>query len=332
MNSNNLIEQKKNTHLYFKAGDNLYAINSANVLEIMKLPALDYPQKLPNNIVGLLKYNNFVINIVDVRFYLNIEVTPYNTHNELLIVKTDETIFGIITEKIVGIVPFESSKIDTIPFVDSKTIIDSIYKFNQETVFIINIYAIENLLKGTIETKEADIPSLFPQDEPSRKIMLERTQTMSEKSSLSLMSGELHSKLKFISFNLNDDSYCIMLDYVKEVLKDTLITPVPGTPDFIKGIMNLRGDYITVLNLKNFLNIPQNTTSEKNPVIIVKFNDIEMALLIDKINELFEIQEDKISEAGDGYYASEFIYNDTPYTILNIEKIFTDKKIVVTDM
>ena len=53
----------------------------------MKLPALDYPQKLPNNIVGLLKYNNFVINVVDVRFYLNIEVRPYNTHNELLIVK-----------------------------------------------------------------------------------------------------------------------------------------------------------------------------------------------------------------------------------------------------
>ena len=96
MNSNYL-EQKKNTHLYFQIGKNSYAINTANVLEIMKLPALDYPQKLPNNIIGLLKYNNFVINIVDIRFYLNIEVTPYNSHHELLIVKTDEVIFGIIT-------------------------------------------------------------------------------------------------------------------------------------------------------------------------------------------------------------------------------------------
>ena len=48
MNSN-LIEQKKNTHLYFQVGDSKYAVNSENVLEIMKLPALDYPQKLPNN-------------------------------------------------------------------------------------------------------------------------------------------------------------------------------------------------------------------------------------------------------------------------------------------
>ena len=99
--NNNYLEQKKNTHLYFKIGDNKYAVNTSNVLEIMKLPALDYPQKLPNNIIGLLKYNNFVINVVDIRFYLNIDVTPYNSNNELLIVKTDEVIFGIITDKII---------------------------------------------------------------------------------------------------------------------------------------------------------------------------------------------------------------------------------------
>ena len=51
--NNNYLEQKKNTHLYFQIGENKYAINTSNVLEIMKLPALDYPQKLPNNIIGL---------------------------------------------------------------------------------------------------------------------------------------------------------------------------------------------------------------------------------------------------------------------------------------
>ena len=72
--NNNYLEQKKNTHLYFQVGENKYALNTSSVLEIMKLPALDYPQKLPNNIIGLLKYNNFVINVVDIRFYLNIEI------------------------------------------------------------------------------------------------------------------------------------------------------------------------------------------------------------------------------------------------------------------
>jgi purine-binding chemotaxis protein CheW len=124
-----------------------------------------------------------------------------------------------------------------------------------------------------------------------------------------------------------------MLDYVKEVLKDTPITNVPGTPEFIEGIMNLRGDYITVLNLRKFLGMSKQVqANDKKPVIIVSCNDMELAFLIDKINELFEIQEDKIMGSSESYFASEFIYNKMPYTILNIEKIFTDKRIIVTDM
>ena len=333
MSNNNYIEQKKNTHLYFQIGENKYAINSDNILEIMKLPALDYPQKLPNNIVGLLKYNNFVINVIDIRFYLNIEVPKYNIHNELLIVKTDEVIYGIITDKVIGILPFETSLMDAIPFVDNKMIIDSLYKFNNETIFVINIYAIENLLKEhEHKWNEVDILSLFPQDEHSKNIMAKRTLAIIDKASLKLASGELHVKNKYISFNLNDDYYCIALDYVKEVLKDTQITNVPGTPDFIEGIMNLRGDYITVINLKKFLNLPISSTQEKKPVVIIKCNELKLALLIDKINELFEFQEDNLIEPAEGYFANEFMYNENLYTILNIEKISSDKKIIVTDM
>ena len=333
MSNYNYIEQKKNTHLYFSIGGNKYAINSDNVLEIMKLPQLDYPQKLPNNIVGLLKYNNFVINVVDIRFYLNMEVQPYSTNNELIIIKTDEVIFGIITDKVLGILAFDAANVDAIPYADSKTIIEALYKLNQETVFIINIYAIENLLKQHDNKWEnVDIPALFPQDELSKNIMSKRTLAIADKSNLKLASGELHAKNKYISFNLNDDSYCIELTYVKEVLKDTNITHVPGTPNFIEGIMNLRGDYITVLNLKKFLNLQATKTLDKKPVVIVKCNELKLALLIDKINELFEIQEDDIPDTTDGYFLNEFIYNQTLYTTLNVDKITSDKKIIVTDM
>lgn len=331
--NNNYLEQKKNTHLYFQIGENKYAINTANVLEIMKIPALDYPQKLPNNIIGLLKYNNFVINVVDIRFYLNIEVTPYDSHNELLIVKTDEVIFGIITDKIIGILPFDTALVDQIPFVDNKMIIESLYKYNDETIFIVNIYSLENLLKQHDNVlADVDVSTLFPQDEDSKAIMAKRTRAIAEKSTLRLASGELHAKNKYISFNLNNDYYCIALDFVKEVLKDTSITNVPGTPDFIEGIMNLRGDYITVINLKKFLSLPEGENLERKPVVIIKCNELKLALLIDKINELFEYQESIQEEASDSYYANEFIYNKTLYTVLNVEKITSDKRIIVTDM
>ena len=96
--------------------------------------------------------------------------------------------------------------------------------------------------------------------------------------------------------------------------------------------MNLRGDYITVINLRNFLDLDSTVNYEKKPVIIVKYNELKLAFLIDKINELFEFQDDEVDNSGDGYFSKEFIYNDTLYTILNVEKIMEDKRIVITDM
>ncbi len=331
--NNSYIEQKKNTHLYFQVGDNEYAVNTDNVLEIMKLPSLDYPQKLPNNIVGLLKYNNFVINVVDLRFYLNIDVPGYSANDDLLIVKTDEVIFGIITNKILGIIPFDSAMVDQIPFVDSKMIIEALYKYNEETIFVVNVYSLENLLKShNNNVSVVDVPALFPSDDESRSIMTKRTNDMTEKSALRLAAGGGQVKDKYISLNLNSDFYCISLDYVKEILKDTSITKVPGTPDFIEGIMNLRGDYITVVNLKKFLGLVCEETNEKKPVIIIKSNELQLALLIDKINELFEYQEPAEDASSDSYYECEFIYGSCLYTSLNIEKIVSDKRLVVTDM
>ena len=98
--------------------------------------------------------------------------------------------------------------------------------------------------------------------------------------------------------------------------------------------MNLRGDYITVLNLKKFLNLQSEISSEekKNPVIIIKDNDMKIALLIDKINELFDFQEIEPETNNDSYFLNKFIRDNSLYTLLNIEKIVNDKKIVVTDV
>ena len=281
MSSEFLLEQSKNNHLFFRVGDIKYAVNSNCVLEILKLPQLDYPQKLPNNIIGLMKYNNFVINVVDIRFYLNIQPAPYTTANEVLIIKTDESIIGIIVDKVEGILPFTANKVDSIPFVDKKMLIDALYKMNDETIFIINIFSLENIIKSPDAFEPYDVQSLFPVDENSKSLMLERSTQLVEKEKFQFV-HEIYTKDKFISFMLNGHSYCIKLQYVKEVLKDTNISYVPCTPDFIKGIMNLRGDFITVIDLKRFLEMKNNDDDDKKPIIIVENDDLTIAFMVDK--------------------------------------------------
>ena len=136
---------------------------------------------------------------------------------------------------------------------------------------------------------------------------------------------------KYLSINLNHDFYCVSLQYVKEILKDVPITKVPGTPRAVAGIMNLRGDYITVIDLKELLSLP-NENNNSGSIITIEVNDIKIALLIDKINEIFDYVVVNAENGTDSYYLTEFLNEDILYTVLNIEKIVHDKKIIVSDI
>ena len=331
MSSEFLLEQNKNNHLYFRVGDNKYAVNSNSVLEIIKLPLLDYPQRLPNNIVGLMKYNHFVINVVDIRFYLNIQPTPYTTANEVVIIKTDETIIGIVVDKVEGILPFVTSKVDSLPFIDKRMLIDALYKLNDETIFIINIFSLESIIKGSDSFEPYNVQTLFPADESSKSLFALRSTELAEKEKFQFV-HEIYTKDKFISFMLNNNHYGIKLRHIKEVLKDTNIINVPCTPDFIRGIMNLRGDFIAVIDLKRFLNISPSVYEEKNPIIIVENEDLTLALYIDKINELFEIPDEIIPKNSENSVSFDIIYKDKVHTILNIDRMLKDKRLFITDM
>ena len=95
--NNNTFEVQQN--LYFTLSDNKYAIPLKNVVEVMKLPALDYPQKLPNNIIGVLKFNNININILDIRFYLDVNITKYSVDNKFVSLKAGSHKFYAVVYK-----------------------------------------------------------------------------------------------------------------------------------------------------------------------------------------------------------------------------------------
>lgn len=332
--NNNLTESNDTLYLYFTVGENKYALDSTQVVEIMKLPHLEYPQKLPNNILGLLNYNNFTINVIDLRFYLNIKVTPYSVSNQLLVVKTDESFFGLLINKVEDIITFEQSKIEHFPISDDDKLIEFLYHLNDETISVINLYSIENLLKKGVPSADVDILSLFPQDDESRYKLMQRNQALVEKSNFNLAKN-IFSQDKFISFSLNNETYCINLEYVKEFLKNSLITQVPCTPDYIAGLMTLRGDFVTVINTKNFLGLPSENLSDKNRTIIIEAPDFKIGLLVDEIYSIIDIPEELISENShhqtDKNILCELVMENKLYTILDMKNLLSDERFFIEE-
>lgn len=336
MNNLELLNENSNIqkNIYFTIGDNKYALPLLNVLEVMELPKLDYPQKLPSNIIGLLKFNNIILNVLDIRFYLDMEIKPYDVDNKLIVAKTDETLFGIIADKIDDIYDFENSKIERLPYADNNQIVDYVYRINNDTVSILNVYALEKIIRNGFEDKGFDIKSLFPSDEISTDILQKRAINLYGK--LNLVSAvDVFSDNKFVAFSLNNTVYCMNLKYVKEFTNNSNMIPLPCSPDYIEGLMTIRGDFVTVLNLKKFLNLTNTEYSGKTKVIIINSNDFKLGILVDDIYEIFNIPEEKITvrniNSENTFVNSEFIDGNTVKPILNIEKILSDEKLYIEE-
>ena len=109
------------------------------------------------------------------------------------------------------------------------------------------------------------------------------------------MANELSSnEVQLVVFRLDREEYGIDILMVQEIKKMTEITRVPHTPDYIKGVMNLRGSVLPVLDLKLRLGLPPGSTTEDTRIVIVKTGDAAVGVLVDSVSEVVGISRDKI--------------------------------------
>lgn len=89
--------------------------------------------------------------------------------------------------------------------------------------------------------------------------------------------------LEVVEFLLAHERYAIELEYVREVYPLRDLTPLPCTPRFVLGIINVRGEVISVIDLKKFFDLPEKGLTDLNKVIILHSQDMEFGILADVI-------------------------------------------------
>lgn len=106
---------------------------------------------------------------------------------------------------------------------------------------------------------------------------------------------ELEKELQFSCFYLGDSLYGYEIDLVQEVNDELSITEVPLSQDFIVGIMNLRGQIITVIDQQKKIGLPTTNITKQSRVIIIKNRSEYIGLLVDRIAEVVQCQQKDIS-------------------------------------
>jgi len=102
---------------------------------------------------------------------------------------------------------------------------------------------------------------------------------------------------KYLSFFLAEEEYGIEILRVREIIGLMPITPVPGTPEYIRGVINLRGKVIPVADLRLKFRMPPIEATEETCIIVVQIGDDSVGAVVDKVSEVLDIPEADIVDA-----------------------------------
>jgi len=106
--------------------------------------------------------------------------------------------------------------------------------------------------------------------------------------------GIVEEEMQWVTFVLEGETYGINVMAVQEVLRYTEIAPVPGAPYFVLGVINLRGNVITVLDTRHRFGLQQGEVSDNSRIIVIEADDQVVGLLVDSVAEVVYIRESEI--------------------------------------
>lgn len=133
---------------------------------------------------------------------------------------------------------------------------------------------------------------------------------------------------QFIVFSLGDEQFGIDSLKITTIDRMKVITRVPKTPNFVKGVINLRGDIIPVMDLRAKFNLPPTEETEETRIIILKLEEISIGVVVDQVLQTIQLTSDAIESASSLINSTDSDYilgigkvDGEIVTLLNFEKL-----------
>ncbi len=131
--------------------------------------------------------------------------------------------------------------------------------------------------------------------------------------------------LELLTFRVADQEYSLDIMSVREIRGWTRTTPMPHAPDFMRGVINLRGTVLPVMDLARRLNLPSQETNDRNVIIVVKLHGTLTGLLVDAVSDIVAITEDDLQPPPE-------LSSDPHMSVVRALTVIDDRMIRVLDL
>ena len=139
--------------------------------------------------------------------------------------------------------------------------------------------------------------------------------------------------LQWVTFRLEGETYGINVMQVQEVLRYTEIAPVPGAPTYVLGIINLRGNVVTVIDTRHRFGLPAAEVTEQTRIVIIEAEAHVVGILVDAVAEVVYLRQSEIETAPNvgNDESTRFIQgvcnkNNELLILVELDKLLTDQE------
>lgn len=350
------------SYLTFRLHELVYGIKTLLIKEILQLPELKIIPETPGDIIGVLYLRYRTIPVMHLDRRLGQPVRDCQISDRLIVMEWNNIEMGVIVNEVLDVIDIARSDLEPEPdygreFHINTAFIAHIATFFERSIILLNPEtlirqpeAIADCLERAelaqemakiddieaLESATTPLGNFFdlycPQaTEKERDIFCQRAKELQ----LPLIeTWESEGTMSLAVFSLGEEYFSCDLALVREFIDIENITSIPCCPSHIVGNINLRGEIITVVDIRSLLHFSQ--TEEPNKAIVVQIDDLSAAIVVDEIFDVFSIRREQLSPTPIGvaadlkpYLYGMAIYQENLLSALDLAKIFVEGNLVV---
>ncbi|MBE9226249.1 purine-binding chemotaxis protein CheW [Phormidium sp. LEGE 05292] len=344
-------------YLIFRINSSLYGVEAFCVQEIFSLPNLTPIAESSADLVGVVNLRGDILPVIDLNIRFGYEQLDYSLTDTIIVLEWQEFRLGIIVNQVLEVHNISLQEVTTELFYKQELngrathFLAGIGKVEADIIMLLNH---ESLLCYSQSLAPLGAIKTIENGEYSDKLLKKQLEfcpqaTLEEKAILRERAENLRQATQKEDFagliplavvGLNGEYFGLDLAIVREFTDIRQVTPVPCCPPHIVGNMNLRGEILTLVDIRTVLNMPileiENITNIK--VMIIKIDDLIAGVTVDEVFDVMYLQPSQIlpvptavHSANSEYLRGTANYREKMMSILDLAKVFQQGDLIVNE-
>jgi purine-binding chemotaxis protein CheW len=336
-------------YLLFRLHKSVFAVDALAVREIIRLPELTPIEEAPGFLVGVVNLRGRILPVMDLDLRFGRMPRPYHLQDHIVVLEWQQILMGLIVHDVLDVRDIATHEIAPKPSYGLGTeressFIAGVAKLDQGLVMLLHL---DRLLswpdKGEVLSTQ-DVTSLPRQmnesaalltDTPEEAALLrERAHSLRQP----IDTHDTEGLMPLAVVGLNHEYFAVDLAMVREFTELREIAPVPCCPAHIVGQLNLRGDLITVVDIRSALNLSSAATGATSKIMVVEVGALVAGVIVNEVRDVVYLQPSRMTTGPLGarsvnaeHLKGMAAYQEKMVSILDLAKILTGGDLVVNE-